>query len=328
MPPDVRKGSPSMAVTGASSRVETARARASRDVRPSRYRVRTRLGSFGVFGAPALALYACFVLLPVAVTVYHSLTNHNPYHPPTQWVGLRNYRLLAADADFHKVLTNTVLITAIVTVAANALGLAVAVLLDRRGWLYNTLRGVFFTPVVLSSVVVSVIWQAILTDDGLLNSALRQLGVDHPPGWLSDPDVALYTLAWIIVWQMLGFCVVVFLAGLQGVPQELHEAAAIDGAGPVQRFRRVAWPLLAPALTINTVMLLISGFKVYDQVQVITNGGPGNGTTSTIAFEVIQTGLVGNRIGYASAVATVMLVVVAVVSTAALRLLQRREVTA
>ncbi|WP_460347963.1 carbohydrate ABC transporter permease [Actinoallomurus acanthiterrae] len=303
-------------------------ARPSRHRRGRPARALGHLGHFGLFGLPSLALYACFVLVPIGISAYYSLTNRNPFNPPSRWVGLHNYRLLAGDGDFWKVLTNTVIITAVVTVAANAIGLAIAVLLDRRGWLYNALRSVFFTPIVLSAVVVSVIWQAILTDDGLLNTTLRELGVAHPPGWLSDPDLALYTLCWILTWQMIGFCVVVYLAGLQAVPHELHEAAAVDGATPLERFRHITWPLLAPAVTINTVMLLINTFKIYDQVQVITNGGPGDGTTSTIAFDVIQTGLVGNRIGYASAIAVVMLIFVAIISTVVLRLLQRREVNA
>ena len=281
---------------------------------------------FLTFGAPGLVVYLAFVLVPIAMTVGTSLTNRNPANPPTRWVGLRNYTRLFSDTDFTGALKKTVTVTVIVTVGANVLGLLIALLLDRRGWLYNALRSVFFTPVVLSSVVVSVIWQAILTDDGLLNSTLKTLGVHHPPGWLSDPDLALYSVAFIITWQVLGFCVVVYLAGLAGVPAELHEAASIDGANAWVRFRNVTWPMLAPALTINTVMLLITGFKAYDQIQVITNGGPGNGTTSTVAFEVVQTTFTGNHIGYGAAMATVMLCIIAVISVVALRVLQRREV--
>ncbi|WP_374118022.1 carbohydrate ABC transporter permease [Streptomyces sp. RKAG337] len=297
----------------------------ARRIRPAA--VLRGIGTFTLFGAPGIILYTVFVLVPAAMTVYYSLTNNNPFNPPTRFVGLQNYVQLARDDDFLRALRNTALVTVIVTFAANAGGLLIAQLLDRRGWLYNALRGVFFTPVILSSVVVSVIWQSILSDDGLLNSTLRGLGVAHPPGWFSDPGLALYTLAWIITWQMLGFCVVVYLAGLQGVPTELHEAASIDGADGIARFRHVTWPMLAPAVTINTVMLLITGFKVYDQVQVITNGGPGNGTTTTIAFNVVQTAFTGNHIGYASAMATVMLLLVCGVSVVVLRLLQRREVS-
>ncbi|MEZ0095238.1 carbohydrate ABC transporter permease [Streptacidiphilus sp. EB129] len=304
------------------SNLDAARARRSRLGATAR-----RLGTFSAFGAPGLVLYTTFVLVPVALTIYYSLTNQNPFNPPTRFVGLANYIRLASDDDFLRALRNTALVTGIIVVTANLGGLLIALLLDRRGWLYNALRSVFFTPVVLSSVVVSVIWRAILTDDGLLNSMLRSLGVTHPPGWLSDPNLALFTLAWILTWQMVGFCVVVYLAGLQGVPVELHEAASIDGAHGLARFRHVTWPMLAPALTINTVMLLITGFKVYDQVQVITNGGPGNGTTSTIAFQVVQTAFSGNHVGYASAMATVMLLLVASVSVIVLRVLQRREVS-
>ncbi len=218
------------------------------------------------------------------------------------------------------------ILTLIVVIVPNVLGLVVALLLDRSGKLYNAMRSVFFTPMILSSVVVSVVWTRLLDTDGPLNQALRALGVDRPPNWLSDPDYALYSVASIISWQMLGFCVVVYLAGLQGIPVELQEASAIDGAGAFQRFRAVTWPLLAPSLTINTVVLLISAFKTYDYVKVITNGGPGAGTTATIAFNVLQTGFDANHVGYASAMAVTMLVDRRVATAVALRFLRGREV--
>jgi multiple sugar transport system permease protein len=285
-----------------------------------------RLWPLLTFAGPGVLIYICFVLAPILISFGYSLTNYNPFNPPTQYVGLGNYRQLLGDAEFLTSLRVTTILTLLVVIVPNALGLALAVLLDRRGWLYNGLRSVFFVPVVLSSVVVSIIWTRLLADDGMVNQVLRGLGVASPPGWLSDPNLALYSLASILCWQSLGFCVVVWLAGLQGVPQELHEAAAIDGAGPVTRFRRVTWPLLAPALTINTVVQLISAFKVFDHVQVITKGGPGSGTTATIAFTVLEVGFTANRQGYASAMAIVMLVIIATASALALKLLQRREV--
>ncbi|GAA4586896.1 sugar ABC transporter permease [Planotetraspora phitsanulokensis] len=285
-----------------------------------------RLRSFALFGAPGLLVYTCFVLAPIAISFGYSLTNHNPFNPPTRFVGLENYRLLFTDSEFLTSLRVTTILTVIVVIVPNVAGLGIAVLLDRKGWLYNALRTVFFTPMVLSSVVVSIVWTRMLDDEGLFNQALRALGVDQPPGWLSDPRLALYSIAVILSWQMLGFCVVVYLAGLQGVPNELAEAAAIDGAGPVRRFRSITWPLLAPSLTINTVVLLITAFKIFDHIQVITHGGPGTGTTATIAYDVLQTGLVANRQGYASAMAIVMLVIIAVAAGVTLRILNRREV--
>jgi multiple sugar transport system permease protein len=287
---------------------------------------RRRAFHFLSFGGPAVTVYGCFVLLPILISFGYSLTNYNPFNPPTKYVGWRNYEVLFQDQEFLTALRVTTILTIIVVIVPNLLGLSIAVLLDRRGWLYNALRSVFFVPVVLSSVVVSVIWTRLLDTDGLLNQTLRAIGVAHPPGWLSDPAYALYSLAGVISWQMLGFCVVVYLAGLQGVPVELMEAAAIDGAGPFRRFWRVTWPLLAPALTVNTVILLISAFKIFDHVQIITHGGPGTGTTATIAYTILEEAFVANRPGYASAEAIVMLVIIAVASGAALKLLQRREV--
>jgi multiple sugar transport system permease protein len=285
-----------------------------------------RLWNFLTFGAPGMLIYICFVLAPILVSVGYSLTNYNPFRPPTRYVGLRNYRLLFEDQEFLQALKVTTILTLIVVIVPNVLGLLIALLLDRRGWFYNALRSVFFVPVVLSSVVVSIIWTRMMADDGVINKALRGAGVHDPPGWLSDPSLAVYSIGIILSWQTLGFCVVVYLAGLQGVPRELHEAAEIDGAGPLQRFRSVTWPLLAPALTINTVVQLISAFKVFDHIQVITNGGPGEGTTASIAFTVLQVGFTANRQGYASAMAIVMLVIIAIASAVTLKLLQRREV--
>jgi multiple sugar transport system permease protein len=303
---------------------------AARTGKPAAHRRRRpvwpRIWHFLSFGAPGVLVYVCFVLAPIAVSVGYSLTNYNPFNPPTKFVGFRNYKLLFTDPEFITSLRVTTILTLIIVIVPNVFGLAIALLLDRRGWFYNALRSVFFTPVVLSSVVVSIIWTRLLADDGLINQMLRGVGIAHPPGWLSDPSYALYSVGAILSWQMLGFCVVVYLAGLQGIPQDLHEAAAIDGAGTIQRFRKITWPLLAPALTINTIVMLITGFKVFDHVQVITNGGPGNGTTATIAFNVLQTGFNANREGYASAMAVVMLVIVAVASAVALRILQKREV--
>jgi multiple sugar transport system permease protein len=152
-------------------------------------------------------------------------------------------------------------------------------------------------------------------------------GVEDPPGWVSDPNLALYTVATVICWQALGVCVVIYLAGLQGIPRDLLEAAEIDGAGPVTRFRTVTFPLLAPAVTINVILTLISGFKVYDQVKVITNGGPGVGTTNTLAFDIVRVSVESGQVGYGQAMATVMLAIIAFVSIAVMRLLQRREVS-
>ncbi|WP_234327055.1 carbohydrate ABC transporter permease [Streptomyces sp. NRRL WC-3742] len=287
---------------------------------------RLRTGTFWLgFAGPGVLLYLAFVTVPTVMALWQSFTNKNVFNPPTRWIGLKNYQDLLADPAFQHALVNTLILAVLTIVVPNVLGLAVAMLIDRSTRLYRALRSVFFVPVILSGVVVSVIWQSILAQGGILDTVLGQLGVHNPPGWLTDRSLALYSVGTVAIWQSLGFCVVVYLAGLQTVPHELNEAAAIDGATPWQRFRAVTWPLLAPAVTINTVMLLINAFKTYDQVQVITNGGPGTDATTTLAYNVVTIGFNENRVGYASTYAVVMLVLTAVVSTVTLRFLQRRE---
>lgn len=284
-------------------------------------------GNFAIFVLPSLVVFTAMVFVPIVWTLAIGFTDERATRPETSFIGFDNFAFLLTNPSFLQALGNTLLITVLVVGLTNVLGLAIAMLLHRSGWLYNMLRSVFFTPVILSAVIVSVIWRSILVDDGLLNTMLISLGVENPPGWLSDPSLAIYSVSSIIIWQMLGFAVVVYLAGLAGIPTELSEAAAIDGAGPVARFRAITWPLLAPSLTITTVMLMISSFKVYDQIAVLTNGGPGSGSTATIAFEVIQTAFVEQRTGVASAMAGIMLLIVAAANLIVLRVLQRREVT-
>jgi multiple sugar transport system permease protein len=285
-----------------------------------------RVREFSGFALPGFALYGLLVLVPIAWTVGLGFTDRNRFAPTTNWVGLDQFQRLLADAQFWLVLKNTFVVTAIVVVVPNVLGLALALLLDRDTRLYRLLRSVFFTPVILSGIVVSVIWQSLLRPDGVLNALLTDLGVSSAPRWLSDPKIALFSISGILCWQLLGFCVVVYLAGLNAVPKELYEAALMDGAGWWRRFGSVTWPMIASSVTINTVMLLISGFKVYEHILVLTNGGPGRNTTASIAFDVIEKGVRGDRIGFAAAEATIMLCIIVALSGIVLRVLRRREV--
>ncbi len=293
----------------------------------ARHRGLLEFGTFAAFVGPTIVLFGSMVLVPILWTLALGLTDERATRPQTSFVGLDNVLFLLGSGAFHHTLGNTVIVTVIVVVATNVLGLALALLIRQQGWFYNLARSVFFTPMILSAIVVSVIWRALLIDDGLVNTVLRGFGIDQPPGWLSDPSIAIFTVAGSLVWQLLGFSVVVYLAGLAGIPVELEEAASLDGAGAMARFRNITWPLLAPSFTIITVMLMISAFKVYDQIAVLTNGGPGTNGTATIAFDVIRTAFGEQRTGMASAMAAIMLAIVATASVLALRLLQRREVT-
>ncbi len=279
-----------------------------------------------MFAGPAVVLYVGLVFLPLVLAIGYSLTNKNILVQHTKYVGAQNYRDLLDDDVFKQSLKTTAIMALLIVVVPNALGLGVALMLRGEGRYYAVLRTIFFVPQVLAAVVVSFIWQAMLTDSGILNSILASVGLGSlRQGWLDTPNHAVGSIVAVVSWQFIGFCAVIYLAALKAIPDELIEAAEVDGCTGLRRFRRITWPLVAPAVTINTVLLFIIGFKLFDYVKVITNGGPG-GSTNTIANNIYTVGFTQNDFGAAAAMAVVLFVIVAGVSSAAVILLRRREV--
>src|SRR6266446_2706676 len=196
--------------------------------------------------------------------------------------------------------------TGLIVLLPNAMGLGIALMLGGESRLFSVLRTIFFVPIVLAGVVVSFIWQAMLTDYGVINSVLTRIGLGSlQQGWLDTPNHAIGSVVAVVTWQLLGFCAVIYLAALKAIPDELIEAAQVDGCTGLRRFRRITWPLVAPAVTINTVLLFITAFKLFDHVKVITNGGPG-GATNTLAVNIYTVGFTQNDFGLASAQAVVL----------------------
>ncbi|MBG6055324.1 multiple sugar transport system permease protein [Salinibacterium sp. CAN_S4] len=271
--------------------------------------------------------YGGLVLVPLVLSFFYSFTDRSLLRPDASFVGFDNYLRLLSDPSFLGTFGFTSVLTVVNLVLVNAVGLMVAVLLDKVGRVFFAVRMAFFVPVALSGVIVAFIWSRILTDNGVLNSTLRALGLgDLAQSWLGTSFTAQASVVVVTAWQALGLCIVVYLAGLQTVPRELLDSARIDGCGPVGSFANVTWPLLAPSLTINATLLLINGFKTYDIPVVMTGTGPG-GATSTVATEVIRVGFSLNRVGLASAMAIIMLAVVAFITVVIVGLLQRREVS-
>lgn len=279
---------------------------------------------FAKLALPAIVIYAAMVLLPIAISIFQSVTNATFPGSPADFIGVQNFMTALGSDAFLRSLANTAAITAFVTIVPNAVGFFLALLLDHPTRLFASLRAVIFVPVVLSSVVVAFVWQVLLTQNGAINQALAFL---HLPqvGWLQDPAVALWSISAVVAWSVIGLCVVTYLAALQSIPGELVEAAKIDGAGPLATLRYVTWPGVAPALTLNTTVLLISGFKIYDQVLVLTGGGPA-GATETATMRILKTSFDEFRTGLASSMAVLLLLLVVMCTVVALRLLQRREV--
>ena len=273
----------------------------------------------------AMALYAAFLLYPILQSVLTSFTDRNPLKPNSSFVGLENYAALFKDTRLIASLGFTLVVVVVVTITANVVGLLFAMLLNRSTRNYRVMRTLIFIPQVLSGVIVAFIWRSILTQNGLLNSVLQGIGlIDRPISWIGTPELATLSICVVVSWMTIAFATVVYTASLQSVPPELYEAARVDGAGALGRFRHVTFPMIAPGMTISVVLCLITTFKLYDVIAVLTGGGPATSTKST-AFYLVTVAFTNNRFGYASAIAILLLVLTAVTAYGLTALLRRRE---
>jgi multiple sugar transport system permease protein len=256
--------------------------------------------------APALALFALLTFYPLVRLFLLSFAATDHGFAGATYVGLENYAELWDGRAFRRAAWNTGVFALVATTAEVAIGLGLALLLDRAFPLRRALTLVVLAPYVLSTIVVSAIWRAWFHYDvGFLNNTLRAAGLDGVP-WLFDPDIALLSIALADIWQNAPFCFLILYAGLRSIPPELHEAARIDGAGAWRRFRDVTLPLLAPYLFVAALMRTLDSFKLFDKVYAMTGGGPGN-ATETLSMHVHRLAFRFFDIGMASAAAVVMI---------------------
>lgn len=274
--------------------------------------------------APTALLLGLFFLYPLALSFKQSFYSWDMLTPPT-WVGARNYAELVKSGELLGTVGRTLLYSLVVVAFSVTLGLALAVALDRPGRVYAFVRGAVFSAYVVSWVAVALLWMWILdADRGLLTTLLRAL---HLPtaNWLGDPQVALFTLAGVSVWKITGYAMVIFLAGLQDIPRSLHEAAALDGAGPTARFVHVTWPLLRPSVAFVSVTSLILSFQAFDVVRVMTQGGPIKATTIFV-YAIYEHVFVNLRVGRASALIVVFFALLLGLTSLQLWAMRAREV--
>ncbi|GAA4715587.1 carbohydrate ABC transporter permease [Phytohabitans rumicis] len=287
---------------------------------------RSRLGPPWLFVAPALLVYAAIVIYPSVAGVVYAFTDWTGIGD-WSFVGLRNFDTLLHDDQSLGALKNTLLLTVAIVVVQNGIGLLLALGVHARIKSRMVLRAVFFAPVVVSPVMIAFLWKYVYNPapDAGLNGLLGAVGLGSlRQDWLGDPSLALWSVAAMVVWQNAGYSMVIFLAGLEGIGKDVREAATIDGAGPVARFRYVTWPLLAPATTINVMLSTIGGLKLFDQVFAATGGGPGY-ATETLSTVLYKQAFVFGRYGYSTAVALVLALFVAAVSLVQIRYLRARE---
>src|SRR3954449_9945233 len=296
----------------------------------ARRRRRTRTaGSPAIwFAAPAIAIYALIVIYPSLAGAYYAFTSWTGIGA-AHWVGLENFKKLFSDDQSFGSLVNTIKLTLFIVIVQNAIGLGLALGVHTRIKSKYVLRTIFFAPAVLSPVVISFLWKYMFnpSPNAGLNALLGFFGLDFlQQDWLGDPHVALWAIGLTVVWMYAGYSMVIFLAALQGIPQELEEAAALDGAGRYQRFWPVVLPLIAPAMTINLTLSTIGGLKLFDQVFAITGGGPGY-STETLSTLIYKQAFVFGQYGYSTAVALVLAILVSAIALVQMRYLQSREVT-
>jgi raffinose/stachyose/melibiose transport system permease protein len=289
-----------------------------------------------VFILPALAFYALFVIFPTIEAFRVSLYRWNGMGEPTIFIGLENFaNVLQSDVFYNAFWHNFVLFVAIF-VLQNTIGLLLAVLLHGKPRFFELYRAIIFSPVIISLVATGLIWQLIFGSNiGLLTPVLQGLGLDFlVRDWLGDDIVTFWLLVVVQFWQWMGLPMIIFLAGLQNIPEELSAAAKIDGANEIQAFRHVTFPLLAPAFTVVTGLSFISMFKVFDIPFVMAGaGGSPDGTTDVLGLVIYRTAFglgttVGTSMqqGYAVAIGIYMFLIILVVATIQLVVLRRREV--
>ena len=270
------------------------------------------------FLLPALVLLATFTFYPVVFGTALSLFDYNVISPP-RFVGLENFRALRTDRYFWIALENSAKYLAVVPILLGcAIILAVAVHRSMRG--LGWLRAAYYLPVVTSIVVVGILWRWLYDDAGLVNYVLLKLGLlGGPVHWLASPGIALYAVMFVTLWKGLGYYMVIYLAGLEAIPPGYAEAAAIDGAGPWQQLWRVTLPLLRPSVLLATTLSAISALRVFEEVYVMTGGGPVY-STYTVFYYMFDQAFNALHLGYAAAVGVVLAVVTIGLSVASFRL--------
>jgi len=242
---------------------------------------------------------------------------------PVEFIGLRNFQTLLRDSSFRIAFWNTIYFTGVTVPLTVVLALALALALNRGLRALPAFRAIHFFPHIASTVAVAVVWQFLYHPDmGPINQFLSALGVESPPRWTASVTWAMPAVIIMSVWKSVGYYMVMFLAGLQAIPGYLYEAALIDGAGPWQRFRYVTLPLLSPTMFFVIIINLINSFKVFDQIYIMTQGGPGRATSVLVYYIYIQA-FVNQNFGYASAMAFVLFILVLVVTIFQFRLQER-----
>ncbi|HWL76955.1 sugar ABC transporter permease [Microbacterium sp.] len=290
---------------------------------------RRQWGEVTLFAGPAVLVYLLFVLLPVVLAAYYSFFNWNGLGPLERFIGFDNYARVLTDPVFHRSVGNNFFILFLSLLIQGPLAILVALLMNRRLRFRGLLRALIFVPYVLSEVTAGLAWQIMLQSVpparyGPIDTWLRMIGIENPPAWLADPNIVMWTMFGILTWKYLGLAIILMLAGLAGIPEDLYEAAALDGAGWWKTQWHITVPLLGPTIRIWAFLSIIGSLQLFDLVWIVTGGGPLH-ASSTMAVYMVEYGLNVTQIGYGSAVAVVLFLISLVVALIYQRFALRRD---
>jgi multiple sugar transport system permease protein/sn-glycerol 3-phosphate transport system permease protein len=290
---------------------------------PVRKFFRSEQTLFLLFILPNILLFSIFTYWPLVFNVYLSMTSWNFLSPTKDFIGLDNYRYLMNSDEFWGVMKATAIYTVGAVGGAVSLGLLAALLLNQKLRFRTPVRAMIFAPTLLSGVAISIVWFYIFDPRvGLLREMLGWIGVTSPP-WLRDPQWAMVSVIIVYVWKNLGFAAVIYLAGLQGIPKDLYEAAKVDGANALQRFTAVTWPQLSSIHFFVMVTSILGTLQSFDIIRTLTEGGPVNATTNLIYY-TYQQSFINNNAGRGASAAMVLFAVMLVVTVVQYRISERR----
>ena len=284
-------------------------------------------GEIALLSGPALLMFVGFVILPVAMAAFYGFFKWNGFGWPTEFVGLNNYFLIWQDQSFRDAVLHNFIIVVLSLVMQGPIAILFALLLNQKIRGRSVIRVLIFMPYVISEVIVGIGWSLMMQDSGAVNSLLEKWGLgEFQQSWLADPSIAIWTLMVIITWKYIGFAVILMLAGMQSIPEELYEAAAIDGAG----FWKIQWtitlPLLGPTLRIWAFLSIIGSLQLFDLVNIIWGQYiSATAGTSTMATYMYQNGHLAGSYGFGNAVAVMLFLISLVIALTYQRFVLRRD---
>ncbi|MCL1949795.1 MAG: sugar ABC transporter permease [Turicibacter sp.] len=285
--------------------------------------MKNRDKSYWLFLFPSLFALIMVMFVPLVMGTYYSFTDWNGTRV-TQFVGLEHYIRLFSDTDFINSLVFTGKFTLVVIVLINLIGLGLGLLLTRKSKLNTPLRTIFFMPNLIGGIILGFIWQFIFMRS--FEAIAELTGLSFFSGWLSTTATGFWGLVILYVWQMSGYIMIIYISFINNIPEDIIEAADIDGASSWQIFWKIKFPMLAPAFTVSLFLTLSGAFKVYDQNMALTGGGPFN-STQMVAMNIFNTAFRDNNMAYAQAKAFTFLIIVVVISVTQLFISRRKEVS-